>query len=257
MWQEDRLLRIRGLLTTFQRVTGDRIVAELGVSRETVRRDLIELETRGELRRVHGGAVQIDGEPPLAERAHTRVRFKRAIARLAAHEAKSGQTLFLDAGSTASVVAEELATLSGLTVITNSFDVAQHMNAGLDRAQRCNRVIVLGGYLGDRLPATFGDVTITEIHRYRADIALLSPVGVDARHGATSFDHGEAEVARAMATNARRVVILADYSKIGLKSRVSYCPSERIDRLITNSKAADRPALVELRCKVAEVSLAD
>ena len=256
MWQEDRHLRIRALVATFQRVTSDRIVAELGVSRETVRRDLIELEALGEIKRVHGGIVSTHAEPPLTERAQTRVRFKRAIARRAARDAKSGQMLFLDAGSTTAILAEELAKLSGLTVITNSFDVAVHLNAGTG-SERANRVIVLGGNLGEGLPATFGDTTISEIHRYRADVALLSPVGVDVRYGATSFDQREAEVARAMATNASRVVILADYSKIGLASRVSYCPVDRIDRLVTNRKAASRVGFAPLQRAVGKVEFAD
>jgi DeoR/GlpR family transcriptional regulator of sugar metabolism len=130
------------------------------------------------------------------------------------------------------------------------------MNATEDRDAHRNRIIVLGGYLNRSLPATFGETAILEIHRYRADIALLSPVGVDARSGATSFDPGEAEVARAMVTNAQHVIILADYSKIGLASRVSYCPSTRFDRLITNGKAADRPAMAELRQKSVPISLA-
>lgn len=255
MWQEDRRLRIRALLATFQRVTTERIVGELGVSRETVRRDLIELEALGELKRVHGGILRIHAEPPLTERAQTRVRAKRAIARLAARDAKSGQMLFLDAGSTTAILAEELAKLSGLTVITNSFDVAVRLSAA-NGSERANRVIVLGGNLGEGLPATFGETTISEIHRYRADVALLSPVGIDAGHGATSFDAREAEVARAMAANARRVVILADYSKIGLASRVSYCAVDRIDRLITNRMGASRPGFAELKRGIADVVVA-
>ena len=58
MWQEDRHQRIRALLSTLQRVSTERIMADLGVSRETVRRDLLDLEALGELRRVHGGAIK-------------------------------------------------------------------------------------------------------------------------------------------------------------------------------------------------------
>lgn len=255
MWQEDRHLRIRALLATLQRVTTDRIVTELGVSRETVRRDLIELEAQGELKRVHGGIVRVHAEPPLTERAQTRVRFKRAIARCAARGAQSGQMLFLDAGSTTSILAEEIAKLSGLTVVTNSFDVAMRLTG--NGSERSNHVVVLGGSLGDGLAATFGETTISEIHRYRADVALLSPVGIDARYGATSFDPREAEIARAMAANARRVVILADHSKVGLASRVSYCAVDRIDRLVTNRKAASRAGFAELQRVIADVELAD
>ena len=250
MWQEERYQRIRALLSSLQQVSTDRIVGELGVSRETVRRDLLELEAMGELRRVHGGAVPVHSEPPIAERVHTRVKYKRAIARAAAGLVSSGQTLFLDAGSTTSVLADELAKLSGLTVITNSFDVALKVGTAGNGA---NQLIMLGGSVGGPVCATAGDITIAEIHRYRADLALLSPVGVDAEFGATNYDLREAEVARAMTANAKQLVLLADFSKIGLCSRVSYCSADRIDHLVTNTSAQKSPAYAALKSAVGKV----
>ena len=92
MWQEDRHQRIRALLATLERVSTERIMAELGVSRETVRRDLVDLEALGELRRVHGGV-----NPPRRRSAHrrtqpNRVKANDAIARAATALVKSGQT---------------------------------------------------------------------------------------------------------------------------------------------------------------------
>lgn len=253
MWQEERYQRIRALLSSLQQVSTDRIVGELGVSRETVRRDLLELEAMGELRRVHGGAVPVHSEPSITERVHTRVKYKRAIARAAAGLVTSGQTLFLDAGSTTSMLADELAKLSGLTLITNSFDVALKVGAAGSGA---NELIMLGGSVGGPVCATAGDITIAEIHRYRADVALLSPVGVDAECGATSYDLREAEVARAMAANAKQRILLADFSKIGLCSRVSYCEVNRIDHLITNTNAQKQPAFAALKAAVGKVLVA-
>jgi DeoR family fructose operon transcriptional repressor len=250
MWQEERYQRIRALLSSLQQVSTDRIVGELGVSRETVRRDLLELEAMGELRRVHGGAVPVHSEPPIAERVHTRVKYKRAIARAAAGLVASGQTLFLDAGSTTSVLADELAKLSGLTIITNSFDVALKVGAAGNGA---NQLLMLGGSVGGPVCATAGDITIAEIHRYRADFALLSPVGVDAECGATNYDLREAEVARAMTANAKQLVLLADFSKIGLCSRVSFCSADRIDHLVTNTSAQKSAAYTALESAVGNV----
>ena len=86
MLQETRLHRIRSLLSSFNQVSTDRIVQDLGVSRETVRRDILELEAEGVLRRVHGGiiATNEEPEPPLAVRQTVRAKEKRAIARAAA-----------------------------------------------------------------------------------------------------------------------------------------------------------------------------
>jgi DeoR family fructose operon transcriptional repressor len=169
MWQEDRHQRIRALLSTLKRVSTERIMADLGVSRETVRRDLLDLEALGELRRVHGGAIKPADEAPIAERAHTRVKSK-----------------------TTSALAEELAKLANLTVVTNSIDVALKMRGVAEQqAEAANEVILLGGSISNRAMATGGSTTILEIHRYRADVALLSPVGIDPRHGATNYDHEE------------------------------------------------------------------
>jgi DeoR family transcriptional regulator, fructose operon transcriptional repressor len=256
MWQEDRHQRIRALLSTLQRVSTERIMADLGVSRETVRRDLLDLEALGELRRVHGGAIKPGDEAPIAERAHMRVKSKMAIAKAAMGLIASGQTLFVDAGTTTAALAEELAKLANLTVVTNSIDVALKMRGVVEQAEAANEVILLGGSISDRTMATTGATTVLDIQRYRADLALLSPVGIDHLHGATNYDHAETEVARAMVASADRVAILADYSKIGQRSRISYCPTERIDVLVTNKKAAEAAGFAALKKKLGEIVLA-
>lgn len=257
MWQEDRHQRIRAMLATFGRVSAERMAADLGVSRETVRRDLLDLELAGALRRVRGGAVSLgdEPEPPIAVRVRVRVREKRAIARAAAARCAAGQTLFLDAGSTTTLLAEELAGYSGLSVITNSVDIAL-LIGGEESRGRGNDVLLLGGRMLDGLSATCGATTVAEIHRFRADLALLSPVGFDVRYGATSFDPREADVARAMADNARTVAILADHAKIGTPSRISYRSTDRVDILVTDAEAAENPSLAAIRDKVGEVVLA-
>ncbi|MBN2752347.1 MAG: DeoR/GlpR transcriptional regulator [Rhodospirillaceae bacterium] len=257
MWQEDRHRRIRSLLTTFGRISADHIASELSVSRETVRRDLLDLEASGALLRVRGGAVAINGEPepPIAVRAKARVREKRSIARVASQQITAGQTVFLDAGSTTTFLAEALIRHSGLTIITNSVDVARKLG-GDDGRARGNHVLLLGGEILNGLSATCGATTVSEIHRYRADIAMLSPVGFDAQYGATSFDPREADIARAMVANARSVVILADHAKIGLASRISYCPANGVSLLISDAKSGSMATLAEIRTKVRDILLA-
>lgn len=257
MWQEDRHQRIRALLANAGRVSAERVAAELGVSRETIRRDLLDLEHAGDLIRVRGGAVTVGGEPepPIAVRATVRVREKRAIARAIALRITPGQTLFMDAGSTTMHVADALVGRSGLTIVTNSVDVAIRLGDAEARA-RGTEVLLLGGQLLDGLAATCGATTVSEIHRFHADLALLSPVGFDPRYGATSFDPREAEVARAMAENARCTAILADYGKIGVASRVSYRPADGVDLLVTDEKTRENPMLDVLGSKVGEVLIA-
>lgn len=249
MLQEERYQRIRALLASFTRLSTERIAKDLGVSRETARRDLVALEALGELRRVHGGVVlnQPEAEPPFDRRLKSRHREKRAIAKAAVRLLQPGQTVFLDAGSTTLILAEELVSLSGLTILTNGLEIATRMSTAGD-VDRRNRIIVLGGDLLPGVPATCGAATVAEIQRYRADLALLSPVGMHPLEGASDFDLEEGAVAQAMAQAAERRVILADHSKIGVRSRMRFCAAEQVDVLVTDAAAekhAEFPAFAD------------
>ncbi|WP_026987449.1 DeoR/GlpR family DNA-binding transcription regulator [Fodinicurvata fenggangensis] len=242
MWQEERRQRIRSRLATFGHVSVDQVTSEFGVSRETIRRDLLEMEAHGELRRMRGGAIPVaeEREAPYTIRSSVRVKEKRSIAACAARLVESGQTLFLDAGSTTEILSERLSGLSGLTIITNSLKVASNMTEHESAAAESNRIVLVGGEFNSDPPCTFGDVTINEIGRYHADLALLSPFGLDAGKGATSYDPHEAEVARSMSANATRTAILADHSKIGIVSRISFCPIPEIAHLVVDAKAPQK-----------------
>ena len=258
MLQEERLIRINALLATFTRISSERIALDLDVSRETVRRDVLELEARGKLRRVHGGVVATSTEPeaPFAVRMRVNAREKQAIAKAAFRLLSPGQTLFLDAGSTTGILADALASMTGLTVITNAVNIAARLSGPRGGRSTGNDAILLGGRIDPEVNATYGDLTVNEIRRYQADLALLSPVGLNAQQGATSYEPHEAAVAQAMAKQARQVVILADYSKIGLASRVCYAEAGDMDTVVTNRQVEDHAELHALRRCGVEVLLA-
>lgn len=241
MLQEERIARIQALLGAFSRMSTERLARELSVSRETVRRDIVELEAQGALRRVHGGVVTTAAhaaEPPYAQRQHIHAREKRAIARAVLPMLAPGQVILMDAGTTTGYLAEALCGIAGLTIITNSLGIAMTLarRAGAGESPR-HDVILLGGSPHGDVPATYGGSTINEIARYHADLALLSPVGLSATQGATSYAHHEAAVAQAMAQQARERVLLADYSKIGVVSRVRYAGPKEVGRIVTNAHA--------------------
>jgi DeoR/GlpR family transcriptional regulator of sugar metabolism len=240
MWVQERHHRILALLRARQRVASDAIAAEFNVSRETVRRDLLDLETAGQLQRVHGGAV-ITGpfaEEPFAARQRVRRREKRAIARAAAALVKPGQACFVDAGTTTLAFAEELSKLPGITVFTNSLDIAR-----LFGDRRDGEVLLLGGCITSDVPATYGELTLSEIGRFGAEIAIFSPVAINPERGAMSYAFHEAEVARAMIRRADRAVLLADRDKLGTCSRVEICTAGEIDTLVTDIGA--EPTLLD------------
>ena len=237
MWAHERHARIVALLNERQRLTTETISAELNVSKETIRRDLIELELSGKLSRVHGGAIpqSVPVEPGYLVREELHRPEKRAIARAAATLIRPGTSCFIDAGSTTHALAQVLLARTDIQIITNSVNIASHLagNAGLD-------VVLLGGRIAQEMPATYGDQTVAEIGRYHLDMAIVSPVGIDARAGAMDYLWHEAAVARAMLEHARERVVLADRSKLGQTSRMQICASSAIDVLVTNAPATDK-----------------
>lgn len=243
MWVAERHRLILELLGSHQGMTTERFADMLGVSRETVRRDLIELERAGQLARVHGGAVAAPGGPPepaYAERTALHRPEKRQIAAVAAALMRPGQACFMDAGSTTLALAEELARREDLIIITNSLDAARAL-AG----RRGHEVRLLGGRLEDDVPATYGEQTVAEISRLQVDWAFVSPVSFDAVNGAMDYQWHEATVARAMLGRARQRVVLADASKLGQASRIQICPPTEVDVLVTD-RTAPADALREL-----------
>jgi DeoR/GlpR family transcriptional regulator of sugar metabolism len=259
MLQEERVIRIKALLDSFVRMSTDQLAQELDVSRETVRRDILQLEAQGTLRRVHGGVVATAPqlEPPYVERQRIRAREKRAIAQAVLPLLSSGQTLLLDAGSTTAILADAIGTVAGLTVITNSVSIAFKLGAAkAGRSRQNTEVVLLGGQPHGEVQATYGVTTVNDISRYHADIALLSPVGLNAANGATSYEHPEVAVAQAMARQAKRLIIVADYSKIGVTSRVTYASAEQIDTIVTNRNSGNDRELRLLRKAGANVVLA-
>ncbi len=230
MWAEERHHRILSLLVAHGRIGTDNLAETLNVSRETVRRDLLKLESEGKVRRVHGGVVasELPEEKPFETRRGVNAEAKQRIARAAVRLLQPGECVFIDAGTTTAAFAVELAKTPGIAVITNSLDVA----ASLRAAQRDADVHLLGGQLGPDVPATYGATTINQIALFRPDAAIISPVGLHPEHGATDYFLAEAEVARAMIANAGRLIMLADRSKIGQTSRARLCGCADIDVLV-------------------------
>ncbi|CAG8999424.1 MAG: HTH-type transcriptional repressor GlcR [Candidatus Celerinatantimonas neptuna] len=258
MLQQARLHRIQALLSTLKQVSTEQIMKELAVSRETVRRDIIELEAKHLVKRVHGGIVSLDfpyQEPPLQVRQSARAKEKQAIARRCIQLLRSGQTLFIDSGSTTAKLAEELRSMSGLTIITNSLQVAFNLNQEDEQVSLKNEIILLGGSIQANAKETRGEATINAIDRYRADIALLSPVGIN-EEGASSYHSWESAIAEAMIRQSRQHIMLADHSKIGLVSRFVYAKPEQMNSIITDHQAARHESLSMLEKTGTEIILA-
>lgn len=233
MWSHERRSKILERLSRDGKVTTQDLAAELSVSSETIRRDFLHLEEQGNLRRVHGGAVLTDRsippEPAFADRLKTHETAKIAIGRMAARLIPAGSTLFVDAGTTTLAFARELRFHEDLRIITNSIEIASMV-----ADSRNIEALLLGGKPHVEVPATYGELTLSEIDRFLADFAVFSPVAYHPVRGAMNYALHEAEVARKMLRCSKSCLVLCHAQKVGAESRVGVCRPDEINDLVTD-----------------------
>ena len=226
---QDRQSRIVTEIRAHEKATVEYLADLLGASRETIRRDLTELENQGKLQKFHGGAMlpRGFGEGAFQQRMGENVAAKVRIAKTAAKLFRAGETLFIDTGSTTLYFAEQLTEVKGLNIITNSTDVAQAISGGGN-----SYAYLLGGSFGHDNRQTVGALTTSQIDGFRAHHVVLTVGGLDVAVGAADFDLEESQVAQAMIRRAKSVTILADQSKFAALASFGVCPLAKIDRLV-------------------------
>ena len=216
--------------------------AELGTSTETIRKDLIVLESQGLLRRVHGGALQIPSmtfEPDIASRT-VDLREKRRIAKRAIEEVPAEGAIFIDAGSTTQVFAELLPGRAGLHVFTNALTVA-----GIVAGKPFLSCHTLGGRVRASTLAEVGSWTqrVLDDSHFHFDVAFVGTNAISFSRGLCTPDPEEAAVKRGMIVNSERVVLLADHTKFDQNSLVKYADLAEINLIITGTEIEDRHRL--------------
>jgi DeoR/GlpR family transcriptional regulator of sugar metabolism len=233
---EERRQRITESLAARGLIRVDDLVPELGVSAETVRRDLIALEQRGELTRVYGGATRNpDAAEPAAHRGDVANRAaKRAIARLAASLVRPQQTLIFDVGTTMLELARALPRDLAAQALTNSAYVATEL------ARRPNvQLHLAGGEVRAEDLSCSGPETEEFLGGFFADIAFLCAGGVHPQAGITDFYPREIAVRRHMLQRSTERFVLADSSKLGRVALRRVCEVGAVSAVITD---ADAPA---------------
>ncbi len=232
MYAPERQQRILEMARSEGRVEVLALSDLLGVTTETVRRDLTALERRGALRRVHGGALPVERlevEPPLAARSRQGTDVKRRIAARALDELPEEGTILLDGGSTTLALARLLPDRPGRTVVTNSISAA----AVLEGHQHTD-LYLLGGRVRGRTGACVGEWLTSALREVCVDVALLGTNGFSPARGMTTPDQAEAVAKRAMVTAARRAIVLADATKAGDDHFHRFADTESIDLLVTD-----------------------
>ncbi len=204
------------------------------VTTETIRRDLSDLQERGQLERVHGGAISLEPSshiPTVDARDMLNAAEKLRIGEAAADEVPVDGSVFIDSGSTLQRFAEAFPVDRGAHVVTNSLIVA----VTLSRRGNTN-LTVLGGSVRTATFAMVDSSTIDAIRDLRADVAFVSCDGLSLQRGLTTPYRDEAAVKSAMIAGARKVVALVDSTKFGNSEMFAFAPLGRLDVLITDDR---------------------
>jgi DeoR/GlpR family transcriptional regulator of sugar metabolism len=214
------------------------LVRELGVSDMTVRRDLEILDERGLLEKVHGGATSVAGtalfEPGFALKSTLQEREKDAIADAAVGFVEPGMAIAVSAGTTTFALAQRLAYIPGLTVVTNSVRVGDV----LYQTGRTDQTIILTGGVRTPSDALAGPFAVAALRTVHVDLVFVGVHGMDPRSGFTCPNLLEAETDRALIEAGRRLVVVADASKWGVIGISSIARLDQADVLVTDAGLA-------------------
>ncbi len=257
MFAEERQQKIAELVASHGRASVTVLAERFSITTETVRRDLAALEALGTVRRVHGGAVTADRftttEESITERTVQRPDQKLRIAQAALKliPSSSAGSILLDAGTTTEVLADLLAqqhtttntqghsngktpqtgAASELTVITHALPIAAKLSTTPGIALH-----LLGGRVRGLTQAAVGQSTSEAAARLRPDVVFLGTNGIHASFGLSTPDPEEAAVKAAFVHSARRIVVLADSSKLDAETLVQFASLKDLDTLITDSE---------------------
>lgn len=219
-------------------VTVEELAETLGVTLQTVRRDVQRLSEASLLTRFHGGVrVPSSTVENIAhqQRESLHAMGKAAIAREVAAQVPNDCSLIINIGTTTEAIARALLSHTGLRVITNNLNVAAIMSSN----PQCE-VIVAGGVVRTRDRGIIGEPAVDFIRQFKVDIALIGISGIEADGSLRDFDYREVKVAQTIIEHSREVWLAADSSKFNRPAMVELATLSQVDRLFTD-KAPPEP----------------
>lgn len=241
MLSEQRYEEILNVLDRDGSVKATALCSLLNISRETVRRDLENMEAKGMLRRIHGGAMKAEvsqekGLPYTSfhKRKEEHSFSKEKIALEAVNYIQEGQAVALDSGTTSLILAKAIkGRFHTLTVVTNSLAIANE----LADAEGITLVLTGGIYRSDE-EAFVSDIATLIFSKINVDIFFLTTCGISVERGITYQRMDEIIVQNKMMEAAAKTIVIADSSKLGVNSLVKMCGIDQISMIITDSEAS-------------------
>jgi len=235
----ERKNKIKEILAEKKSITVTELTSYFDVSEETIRRDLKQLAANGFLNKTYGGAYITDGvqnDVNVNLREHIHVEGKTKIATKCLDIINVGDSIFLDASTTALFVANLLENKS-YTVVTNSLKIINTL------AEKSNiKTIVIGGNLAHTSLSNIGRSAEIALQNYFFDIAFISCRSISMKHGITDSNEQQASIRHLAASHGNKICLMLDHTKIDQTSFAKICNFDQIHHIIT-----DKPLSTEWR----------
>lgn len=231
MAPSERRAAIVNLVQTSSAVRGAELAARFGVDVATIRRDLQKLAERGQLRRVHGGAVRADESSGLEPTSLAR-RIGHAAGKLIA----DGETVYLGPGTLSLAAARELSLRPSITVVTGSVEVAHWV-----AANSANPLIVIGGQVERPAMGLGGSIARNALSSLRTDHVVLELGGVSPIGGLTDDSLAQAEIDKMLLESGARTIVLVQGDRVGRVGPAFLAPADGADVLVTSRDVESAP----------------
>ena len=241
----ERKEKILELLSEKGEVKVSELSELFNTSNITIRSDLADLEDKGLLFRVHGGAVNSYKsycDMDLKQRLDTNHKAKLLIAKQAVKNLKEHDTVMFNSGTTTLTVFRALPSQLHLNIVTNSIAIALEASGNPNY-----NVVLLGGLVNSKYQFVYGDDTVNQLKNYHANKLFLSVDGVTTDGSLTTYYDREAEVARLMLCQSASKIIVADSTKIGKTAFVNIVNTANDCTLITDSTTLDSKHIQALK----------
>ncbi len=234
MFAEERKKKIVKLLQKEKRTSVKELSNKFDVSRATIRRDLSGLEKEGFLRRTHGGAILSGSsklEPSFKEKEDKFIDEKISIGKKAAEIIQSGDTIFLDAGTTTRQIIEYLTKKENITVVTHALHIINRIN---ELKLNCELVVV-GGNFKWKTEAMIGPMAESFLKNLRVDKAFIGSNGFTVKDGGTTPDINESKIKSIALDSAQEKYLVFDSSKWGEVYFSRFIKTDDLDFIISDS----------------------
>lgn len=224
---------ILAYLARVKAATNEQIAGELGVSVETVRRNLMRMEEEAPIERVRGGAAYSNRraqEITYDERLKSHAREKNAIAELASELIENGEAIAIGNGAISLALARHLSlNRERLTIITNSPEIGAVFNKNTS-----NTVYLTPGYLRKHNGSLIGSMCVDFLNMFKVDKTVVSVDGVSIEHGITEYNPEEAAVLRQMLRIGRIKMVLCEFTKFKEIGLNKICDIDEVDDVFTD-----------------------